>query len=208
LFNSSLHFIGFGRGSVVNSEIIQRLGTFFPETQERYANFFPDLHMTTIDPNDSASTNGGENYFDPTVEVWDNVDFADNYYQTATPSNLIGRELGGADYNVLLDGRAGFIPPVSIASANLLADLGENSLSSIEQPFSQTYDLSVGKFSALEETVAETSLFDNSTTQINSFEESLGNIVRVQRDWNIFFKDNIPQISVPKVGLNEDTALG
>jgi DNA/RNA endonuclease G (NUC1) len=110
LFNSSLHFIGFGRGAVVNSEIIQRLGTFFPETQERYANFFPDVHMTTIDPNNnSASTNGGENYFDPTVEVWDNVDFADNYYQTVSPNNLIGRELGGADYNVLLNGRAGFV---------------------------------------------------------------------------------------------------
>ncbi|NEP78129.1 MAG: hypothetical protein F6K39_08025 [Okeania sp. SIO3B3] len=33
LFNSPLHFIGFSRGTVVNSEIIQRLGTFFPEAE-------------------------------------------------------------------------------------------------------------------------------------------------------------------------------
>jgi large repetitive protein len=66
--------------------------------------------MTTIDPNDSADTNPGrKNYFDPTVEVWENVDFADNYYQTVSPNNPIGRRLDGADYNVLLNGRAGFV---------------------------------------------------------------------------------------------------
>jgi hypothetical protein len=30
LFDSTLHFIGFGRGAVVNTEIVQRLGTFYP----------------------------------------------------------------------------------------------------------------------------------------------------------------------------------
>jgi large repetitive protein len=30
LFNSPLHFIGHSRGAVVESEIIQRLGTYFP----------------------------------------------------------------------------------------------------------------------------------------------------------------------------------
>ena len=30
LFNSYLHFIGFGQGAVVNDEIIQRLGTDYP----------------------------------------------------------------------------------------------------------------------------------------------------------------------------------
>ncbi len=28
LFDSTLHFIGFGRGAVVNTEVVQRLGTF------------------------------------------------------------------------------------------------------------------------------------------------------------------------------------
>jgi hypothetical protein len=31
LLNSPLHFIGHGRGAVVNSEVIQRLGTYFPD---------------------------------------------------------------------------------------------------------------------------------------------------------------------------------
>jgi large repetitive protein len=35
LFNSALHFIGFSRGTVVNSEIIQRLGTYFPHAGGR-----------------------------------------------------------------------------------------------------------------------------------------------------------------------------
>ncbi|MFM7426139.1 MAG: hypothetical protein ACKO7W_14295 [Elainella sp.] len=30
LFNSLLHFIGFGQEAVLNTEIVQRLGTFFP----------------------------------------------------------------------------------------------------------------------------------------------------------------------------------
>ncbi len=30
LFNSPMHFIGFSRGTVVNSKIIQRLGTYYP----------------------------------------------------------------------------------------------------------------------------------------------------------------------------------
>jgi hypothetical protein len=55
LFDSSFHFIGHGRGAVVNSEVIQRLGTFYPHAQ--YAQMFPDLQMTTIDPHD-FSQNG------------------------------------------------------------------------------------------------------------------------------------------------------
>ncbi len=44
LFASPLHLIGYDRGAVVNSEIAQRLGTFFPS--------IPDLQMTTLDPHD------------------------------------------------------------------------------------------------------------------------------------------------------------
>jgi large repetitive protein len=44
LFASPLHLIGHSRGTVVNSEIVQRLGTWNPELD--------DIHMTTLDPHD------------------------------------------------------------------------------------------------------------------------------------------------------------
>ncbi|MEI7465873.1 MAG: Ig-like domain-containing protein, partial [Burkholderiales bacterium] len=44
LFASKLHFIGHSRGTVVNSEIIQRLGTWDAGVN--------DIHMTTLDPHD------------------------------------------------------------------------------------------------------------------------------------------------------------
>ena len=106
LFDSPFHFIGMGRGAVVNSEIIQRLGTFYPKPQEpnnpedpNYLNRnkFPDLQMTTVDPNDFEQSNLPglplNNYFDPTIHVWDNVTFADNYYQTASSRNPRGRHI-------------------------------------------------------------------------------------------------------------------
>ena len=106
LFNSPFHFIGMGRGAVVNSEIIQRLGTYYPKPAEpdnpedpNYdnRNLFPDLQMTTIDPNDfdqsSLSRLPFNNYYDPTIHVWDNVTYADNYYQTASSANPRGRHL-------------------------------------------------------------------------------------------------------------------
>ncbi len=93
LFNSPMHFIGFGRGAVVNSEIIQRLGTFFPK--DMHPGMFPDLQMTTVDPNDfEQQINGGTvNHFEPKIQVWENVTFADNYYQTATTSQPRGRDI-------------------------------------------------------------------------------------------------------------------
>ena len=62
LLNSDLHFIGFSRGTVVNSEIIQRLGTYFPHAGgvERDASgkvIKGDLQMTTIDPHDFDQPN-------------------------------------------------------------------------------------------------------------------------------------------------------
>ncbi|MCC3410001.1 MAG: Ig domain-containing protein group 2 domain-containing protein, partial [Microcoleus sp. PH2017_10_PVI_O_A] len=109
LFNSPLHFMGFSRGTVVNSEIVQRLGTFFPQAGgTSMAN--RDLQMTTIDPHDFyqpslnlklpnfLSTNFSD-FYEPKVQVWNNVTFADNYYQTvANPNGLTatpnGRALG------------------------------------------------------------------------------------------------------------------
>jgi hypothetical protein len=77
LFKSAFHFIGQGRGAVVNSEIIQRLGTFYPKAKN--ADLFPDLQMTTIDPHDFNQPSLGKTYVDPQIQVWDNVTFADNY---------------------------------------------------------------------------------------------------------------------------------
>ncbi len=144
IFASPLHFIGHSRGTVVNSEIIQRLGASGKVTS--------GIQMTTLDPHDfdqksleiplaklakavqdiihvvqagavvagvavpataPAAAKLVETLYqydskikwaletadklgialdipygdfkDPNVQVWKNVDFADNYYQTAAP---------------------------------------------------------------------------------------------------------------------------
>jgi hypothetical protein len=96
LLDSPLHFIGFSRGSVVNSEIIQRLGVYFPEAggvvrDSEGKVLRGDLQMTTIDPHDFAqpSLRSFSDFLEPKVQVWSNVTFADNYYQTlADPDGL------------------------------------------------------------------------------------------------------------------------
>ncbi|MEG4310901.1 DNA/RNA non-specific endonuclease [Microcoleus sp. AT10_D2] len=97
LFNSPLHFMGFSRGTVVNSEIVQRLGTFFPQAGGK-SMADRDLQMTTIDPHDFyqpslnlqlpgfISTNFSD-FYEPKIQVWNNVTFADNYYQTVADPN-------------------------------------------------------------------------------------------------------------------------
>ncbi|AFZ38163.1 outer membrane adhesin like protein (plasmid) [Stanieria cyanosphaera PCC 7437] len=145
LFSSPLHFIGFSRGTVVNSEIIQRLGTYYPHAGgavyidtddgnkvkpvvDASGNKVRDLQMTTIDPHDfkQDSLNVGlplpglgtildfKDFNEPEVTVWDNVTFADNYFQNiANPSGGTwtpnGRNIDNADVNVPLNGRSGFI---------------------------------------------------------------------------------------------------
>ncbi|HHX90262.1 MAG TPA: hypothetical protein GX700_10950, partial [Paracoccus sp.] len=47
VFRSDMHFIGHGRGAVVNSEIVQRMFHHFPETKGTQ-----DIHFTTLDPVD------------------------------------------------------------------------------------------------------------------------------------------------------------
>ncbi len=127
LFQSRFHFIGFGHGAVINDEIIQRLGTDFPDVwglppgdgSERL-----DLQMTTINPPQPDQHNleplNLRSVLDPTIQVWENVSFADNYYQTvsdsaSTTNNPAGYLLAGADLNVPLDGLADF----SAANQNL-----------------------------------------------------------------------------------------
>ena len=120
VFNSPMHFIGHSRGTVVNSELIQRLGAYFPD--------IPSIQMTTLDPHDQdqpslnvplgtilgalgavpglegAATIAGAlvnaagintihygNFDDPNVTRWSNVTFADNYYQDVASTTSIER---------------------------------------------------------------------------------------------------------------------
>ena len=135
VFDSPLHFIGFSRGTVVTSEMIQRIGTHFPHAGgplnadgtpqlDSEGKQIRDLQMTTIDPHDFEQPGfsfpgwipfiGGEGFADfndPEVQVWENVTFADNYYQTVPKldPNLLeltgtpaGRLIENADLNVFL----------------------------------------------------------------------------------------------------------
>ncbi len=89
LLNSPLHLVGFSRGTVVNSEIVQRLGTYFPEAGGKPGTGQRDLQMTILDPHDFdqpglslLGINSFTDFREPKVRVWDNVTFADNYYHT------------------------------------------------------------------------------------------------------------------------------
>ncbi|MBD2200392.1 MULTISPECIES: CARDB domain-containing protein [Calothrix] len=151
LFASPIHFIGHSRGTSVNSEIIQRLGTFRHDIE---------VHMTTLDPHEFvqpgldlpldilvnavgvvkpiipiANYIGGKllgkdglitkvyyaDFKDPDVQRWENVKYADNYYQeVAYPGPITlgsidkinitpnGRKINNVDFNLRLDGNAGF----------------------------------------------------------------------------------------------------
>ncbi|MDH5668189.1 MAG: putative Ig domain-containing protein [Nitrospira sp.] len=162
LFASPLHFIGLSRGAVVNSEIIQRLGTYFPNVPVQQTTLDPhDFNQPSLDlPADvlikaagglviggigGALVGAGEafvgyvleqiaksipimtsltdlkfdlqtisygDFKDPDVQRWENVSFADNYFQqlgndslTFTPN---GRAIDGFDINVSLSGAAPF----------------------------------------------------------------------------------------------------
>jgi DNA/RNA endonuclease G (NUC1) len=128
VFNSPLHFVGFGQGAVVNSEIVQRLGTFFPLAGGTSKDN-RDLQMTTIDPYDYDNNSFSGPYLnilDPEIKVWNNVTYADNYYQTNGIGNTInGRELSGtnwkSDWNVSLGNRAGFTPDDGAGSSHRAA---------------------------------------------------------------------------------------
>jgi hypothetical protein len=97
--NHPLHFIGHSYGTVVNSEVIQRLGYLDGVTVDQ---------MTTLDPHDFYEVFTGSltptyeiNIKQPDVHVWSNVTYADNYYNTAGTSSLFsplphGRPLDGA----------------------------------------------------------------------------------------------------------------
>ncbi|WP_460202278.1 DNA/RNA non-specific endonuclease [Scytonema sp. NUACC21] len=116
VFNSPLHFIGFGQGAVVNSEIIQRLGTFFPNAGGT-SKENRDLQMTTVDPHDydvNFSRGAFRNILDPNIRVWENVTYADNYFQEkGNEQTLNGQIIFTSDWNVDLGGLAGFDQDIS-----------------------------------------------------------------------------------------------
>ncbi|WP_404783509.1 putative Ig domain-containing protein [Altericista sp. CCNU0014] len=117
LLNSPLHFIGFSTGSIVNAEIVQRLGTYFPNAGGQTSTT-RDLHFTTIDPlsSNSQALGGGSkgSILDPELKIWNNVTYADNYYQTkSTQDSPAGRSLLQSDWEVYLGDYAGFDKQVS-----------------------------------------------------------------------------------------------
>ncbi|MEG4336309.1 DUF4114 domain-containing protein [Microcoleus sp. D3_18_C2] len=115
LFNSPMHFIGFGQGAAINNEIVQRLGSYFP-LAGGISLVNRDLQMTTIDPHDFDQdylVGSLKSFRDPSVRIWENVTYADNYYQnvpaldTQETNTRAGRRIGEADWNVHLGGSDG-----------------------------------------------------------------------------------------------------
>ena len=82
-----LHFVGHGTGAVVVSEAIERLGAYD----------LPVDHLTYLDPHDYdqaeiAGDEGLSGLGKPTsygAAVWDNVVFADAYYQTRGSNGIL-----------------------------------------------------------------------------------------------------------------------
>ncbi|TAD94917.1 MAG: DUF4114 domain-containing protein [Oscillatoriales cyanobacterium] len=115
LFNSPMHFMGFGQGAAVNNEIVQRLGSYFPFAGGTSL-VNRDLQMTTIDPyafDPNEFVASLKSFRDPEVRIWENVTYADNYYQdisaldTQEINTPAGRRIAEADWNVHLGGSDG-----------------------------------------------------------------------------------------------------
>ncbi|MGB7708361.1 MAG: hypothetical protein WBL95_02230 [Microcoleus sp.] len=115
LFNSPMHFLGFGQGTAINNEIVQRLGSYFP-LAGGISLVNRDLQMTTIDPHDFDQdylVSSLNSFRDPEVRIWENVTYADNYYQdvpaldTQETNTRPGRRIAEADWNVHLGGSGG-----------------------------------------------------------------------------------------------------
>jgi hypothetical protein len=112
LFDSPMHFMGFGRGTAIDNEIVQRLGTYFPLAGGTSL-VNRDLQMTTIDPHDFDQDyllGTLKSFRAPSVRIWENVTYADNYYQnvpavdTQETNTRAGRRIAEADGNVYLGG--------------------------------------------------------------------------------------------------------
>jgi DNA/RNA endonuclease G (NUC1) len=98
VLKSPLHFVGFSRGAVVNTEIVQRLGKFFPEIGAT-GDASNDLQVTTIDAYqyNNRQPFSLDNIPEPSIETWANVNYADNYYQSRDSNRY--KEITTADFN-------------------------------------------------------------------------------------------------------------
>jgi Ca2+-binding RTX toxin-like protein/protocatechuate 3,4-dioxygenase beta subunit len=122
-----LHFIGHGSGAVVTSEAVERLATY---------NIAVD-HLTYLDPHDfdegqvvdsAQLIRGGAQPAEYGAVVWDNVEFADVYYQTRgrngslIPDEIVptGRPIPGA-FNFLVDA-SNFLPTGNYDTLNIFGD--------------------------------------------------------------------------------------
>ena len=122
-----LHFIGQGMGAVVTSEAVERLA---------YYNV-PVDHVTYLDPHDFDqglvvdTAQRLDSTGQPTgygAVVWDNVEFADVYYQTRGINGPdisdalvpLGRPIPGA-FNFLVDA-TNYLPPDDYDSLNIFGD--------------------------------------------------------------------------------------
>jgi hypothetical protein len=76
-----LHFVGHSRGTVVVSETVQRLGRYNIRVN----------YVTYLDIHDFGQPGiaSDEFFHDPAVQVWENVDYADAFYQE-NPAGMCG----------------------------------------------------------------------------------------------------------------------
>jgi hypothetical protein len=97
LFESPMHLVGHSRGTIVTSEIVQRLGTYFGDKLGKKSTSKNDLHVTYLEAHDFKQRlpfgpfSPYNTFYEPSVQVWDNVNFADNYFQEVPkPNSLLG----------------------------------------------------------------------------------------------------------------------
>ena len=116
----NVHFIGHSRGTVVNSEAIERLlwitDSTNTEKTKRAGLARPNIQVTTLDPHDNGILDG-KLYSDYDVNTsipnngvisWKGTRFADNYYSTDNRRSKVivdpdGRHVGGTYERLLAD---------------------------------------------------------------------------------------------------------
>ncbi len=94
LLANGVHFIGHSRGTVVNSECVERLAKAGIQVEQ----------LTTLDPHpvNGSLPPTGFNWGDPNPQTWSTIGWADNYWRAdGSPTDFNGMLITGA-YNVNL----------------------------------------------------------------------------------------------------------
>ena len=74
VFESPLHFIGHGRGAILNSEVIQRLGYYSKVTGGiQYTALDPPIDTIPFRNLTEYGLSNWSQFFDPTIQIWNNV---------------------------------------------------------------------------------------------------------------------------------------